>query len=1318
MGASRPQAKASALSARRARGDGARSRTAQGGTIAQAAAAAVESLEGRRLLSTSVLTYHDNGMRTGLNATETTLTPANVSSGQFGKVFSETLDGNTFAQPLYVPNLSLGARVHNVVFVATEHDSVYAFDANTPGAPLWKTSFLNPAKNVTTIPSADINSYDTYPETGITGTPVIDATTRTLYVVAATKEVSGQTVSYVQRLHALDLLTGKEKFGGPVVIQPSVKGTGEGSVNGVVSFNARTENQRAGLALTNGKVYVTWAAHADHDPAHGWLVGYDAKTLKQAQVFNFSPSGHLDGVWQSGAAPSVDTNGDLLLTTGNGTYDGNTGGPNWGETIMRFGTAGTDLVLKDWFTPSNFDHLNQLDLDLGSGGILLLPDQAGPVPHEALVGGKAGLLYLVNRDNLGHFDPATDHVLQTIQLPSGIYSTPTYFNGAVYIGVIGDGIRRFAIKADGTLDTSSVTVTKETFNYPGTTTVVSSNGASNGIVWAIQVGVPGNLRAYDAGDLSHLLYTTDTAVGRDGPGTTNKFTEPVVADGHVYVAGGGTLNVYGLFAKVGAPPAAPTTATATVSSPTQVDLKWARKSTNETGFKIFRSTDGKTFTQIDVAAAGATQYSDKTASPNTKYVFEVVATNTSGDSAGAFAGPVTTPPAVVVDPSIVGWWKLDEGSGTTTADSSPGADAGTLVGEVTWEAGKVGPAALNFHGTGQIPSYVQIADEAALRFQTSQSFSLGAWVNPAAQPGKDVGVITKAADASGGNGYGIYISAAGKWEFRGGGSIVIGPSYMSGWHYVAVTQDGAAGKRTFYIDGVAVGTGAAADASGAGGMVFGGSEGTADQNFPGKIDDVRVYSRALTADEVAGLAGVTPPPPPGTLIPTDDAYTSDAAKTTNYGATTQLLVEGAAAGQVRQTYLRFDLSGMENINGGKLRLFGGLTGGTAGTSATVQVFAVPSTDWNESTIDFANAPPPAGKAIGTITVTGATAKWYEVDLTTYLQQRQSSGALQVAFALIGASQTSFTATFSSREAPANAPQLIVTTGIPTPPAAPLSASASAVTPNRIDITWQPGSTNQKGFSIYRSTDGQTFTLLQAVPPDSTLYSDLTVKPDTAYTYQVMATNKAGGSAAVATMAVKTPAAPAVVTLGPVGDAYVQDGSVAGSNFGSANGLYVKSGIPGLTRVSYLSFDISSIASATSVKLRLFGQVNTTASQVSPVPVGVYGVADTTWNEGTITNKSAPAVGSALLASATVKSASGQWYDFDVTSYVRANRGRGHPRQLCAEGDRHDKPHRLVQQPRSDAERAAAHHLGLRRLVARSRSAGQGMPTQRGAWHPA
>ena len=498
-------------------------------------------------------TYHNDVARTGQNLQETVLSTGNVNAAQFGKLFSYAVDGFVYAAPLYVENLAIPNQgFHNVVYVATEHDSVYAFDADRDiGAPLWQVSFINPPAGVTTVPNEDVLSGDIVPEIGITGTPVIDPSSGTLYVVAKTKEIG----DYVQRLHALDITTGAEKFGGPVVIQASVPGTGDGNDgNGYVPFNPLRQHNRSGLVLSNGVVYLPFASHGDNGPYHGWLLGYDAGTLVQVRVFNTSPNAGLGGIWQAGGAPAVDPNGDIFLETGNGGFDADApGGLDYGDSFLRLSTSGGSLSVADYFTPFDQYQLELIDLDLGSGAPIVLPDQNSPAPHLLVGAGKSGTIYLVDRDNMGHFHAGQDS--QIVQsLPNAgvsLFGTPAYWQSNVYFLGQGNVLKAYRL-FNGLLSASPVSQADTYFGFPGGTPAISANGSTNGIAWALQTDgyywdLPSILHAYDAADVSRELYNSDQASGgRDVPGAAVKFTVPTVANGKVYVGTQTELDVYGL----------------------------------------------------------------------------------------------------------------------------------------------------------------------------------------------------------------------------------------------------------------------------------------------------------------------------------------------------------------------------------------------------------------------------------------------------------------------------------------------------------------------------------------------------------------------------------------------------------------------------------------------------------------------------------------------------------------------------------------------------------------------------------------------------
>ena len=500
--------------------------------------------------SISVLTYHNDNLRTGQNVNETILTTANVNSSKFGKLFSLPVDGPIFAQPLYMPGVTVGTQTHNLVFVATEHNSVYAWDADTASStPVWSVSFSNPAAGVTAIPCAEAasgrgNCSTITPEFGITSTPVIDSSTGTLYVVASTKEVSGGTTSYVYRLHALSVTTGQEKFGGPVALQ---------ATSGSVTFIPIQHLQRPGLLLVNGVVYIGFGSHGDISPWYGWLLGYSASTLKQVLAFNASPNAGDSGIWQSGAGPASDATGNIYLNTGNGGFDVNTGGIDYGDSIVKLNSSGTVL---DYFTPYNQATLDATDADLGASGLVLLPDQAGTYAHVLVSASKQGVIYSVNRDGMGKYNAASNQNIQSLAglSSSGLFGSPAYWNGNVYFAAWNDYLRAFQV-INGTLALTSHS--SVTLAFPGATPSVSSNGTNNGIVWIIQENVPNDtvinnpptavLRAYDATNLATELYDSTQATGnRDAAGGAVKFAVPTVANGKVYVGNSNQVTVYGL----------------------------------------------------------------------------------------------------------------------------------------------------------------------------------------------------------------------------------------------------------------------------------------------------------------------------------------------------------------------------------------------------------------------------------------------------------------------------------------------------------------------------------------------------------------------------------------------------------------------------------------------------------------------------------------------------------------------------------------------------------------------------------------------------
>jgi chitodextrinase len=541
---------------------------------------------------TGVTTYHNDLSRDGANTHEFALATATVKTATFGKLFSCTVDGAIYAQPLWIPNLIVNTAKHNVIFVATQHNGLYAFDADaSPCVTLWHANLIDPAhggtSGETSVPSGTANGLlgngygDIKPEVGVTGTPVIDPAANILYVVS--KSVNGSS-QFFQRLHALDLTTGNEKLNGnaPVLISASVPGDGDGSSNGNVAFDPRNENQRAGLALVNGVVYISWASHEDHDPYHGWIIGYNAAALAPAPgaVFNTTPN-HVGtvsysrgGIWMGGGAPAADSSNNLYFITGNGTYDGIS---NFGDSIMRVGTSGgLGTANADWFTPNNQASLDANDTDLGSGGAVVLIDlpAPAPVPHLLIGGGKEGTLYLLDRTNLGHFTPNNGGTVQFFPASTAIFATPAFWQNKLYYAADGDRLKAFTLDPARGLFTptagpSPSSESSNVFGFPGATPSISSNAATSGVVWAIDSSQfctnqslacgPAVLHAYDAATLTNELWNSSLAAGnRDQAGNAVKFTVPTIANGKVYIGTRGNdtgsgastvpgeLDVYGL----------------------------------------------------------------------------------------------------------------------------------------------------------------------------------------------------------------------------------------------------------------------------------------------------------------------------------------------------------------------------------------------------------------------------------------------------------------------------------------------------------------------------------------------------------------------------------------------------------------------------------------------------------------------------------------------------------------------------------------------------------------------------------------------------
>jgi hypothetical protein len=498
-----------------------------------------------------VATYHNDSGRTGQNTNEIVLTHTNVNSTTFGKVGFFAVDGLVDAQPLYLSNVAIpGKGTHDVLYVVTEKDYAYAFDATT-GDVLWHVSALLAGETF----SDDRGCTQVTPYIGITSTPVIDRTRGphgAIYLVAMSKDSSG---NYHQRLHALDVTTGAELFGGPTTIQATYPGTGPNSTGANVVFDPGQYKERAGLLLLNGAIYTAWASHCDFNPYNGWVMGFNASTLAMTSVINVTPNGTEGAIWMSGAGLAADSTGNIYFLDGNGTFDpsldarGFPSQGDFGNGFLKLSTTG-GLSVADYFEMANQNAENTTDEDLGSGGALVIPDltdTGGTVHHLAVGAGKDANIYVVNRDSMGKFTAAGNNAYQEIDgaVSGGIYSMPAYFNNTIYFGPVGNSIVAFGI-SNALLSTTPSSQTGSSFSYPGATPGISANGTANAILWAVEnSGGAGVLHAYDAANLATELYNSNQAGARDHF-SDNKFITPTIANGKVYVGTPTGVIVFGL----------------------------------------------------------------------------------------------------------------------------------------------------------------------------------------------------------------------------------------------------------------------------------------------------------------------------------------------------------------------------------------------------------------------------------------------------------------------------------------------------------------------------------------------------------------------------------------------------------------------------------------------------------------------------------------------------------------------------------------------------------------------------------------------------
>jgi hypothetical protein len=497
---------------------------------------------------TDVTTYKNDLSRSGMNATESILTTSNVNSSSFGLLRTVTVDGKVDAQPLYLSQLTISGSTHNVVFVATEHDSLFALDANS-GAALWHVSLLKSGETT----SGSLGCNQVIPEIGVTSTPVIDRSAGAhgaIYLVAMSLDASS---NYHQRLHALDLTTGAELLGGPTEIAASVA-TAAGGSN---AFAPTQYEERAALLLSNGSIYVSFTSHCDAQPYSGWIMTYAQSTLAQTAVLNVGPNSNAGpAIWMSGGGPAVDTAGNVYLLTANGAFEttlnaqGFPSQGDFGNSFLKIANSGGALSVADYFALTNTQALSNADQDLGSGGALLLPDvtdSSNTVQHLVVGAGKDGNIYLVNRDSMGKFSAGGNNIYQQLSgaLPGGVWSTPAFFNNTLYYADNGGSLKAFAL-VNAKLNATPQSQSAQQFPEPGSAPAVSANGTANGIVWAHENTNPGVLHAYDATNLTRELYKSGQDGSRDQFGAGNKYITPTIADGLVFLGTTNSVAIFGL----------------------------------------------------------------------------------------------------------------------------------------------------------------------------------------------------------------------------------------------------------------------------------------------------------------------------------------------------------------------------------------------------------------------------------------------------------------------------------------------------------------------------------------------------------------------------------------------------------------------------------------------------------------------------------------------------------------------------------------------------------------------------------------------------
>ena len=1098
----------------------------------RAAIITAELLESRRLLSgTSVLTFHNDAASTGANLTESLLNTVNVSVNSFGKSFSTPVDGQIYAQPLYVPGLSVTVNgqtsTHNVVFVATEGDSLYAMDAGN-GTVLWQDTFLkqDPALTgtvtVTTVPNSDVGTGDIQPKIGITSTPAIDPVTGYLFLTAKTKQVvSGNaTPDYVYTLEKVKISDGTYTStvigntgssngsytynSGPYVLDPGGQGSGVVNIGGQnrVYFNALRELNRSAVTLYNGNVYMSFASHGDNGPYHGWMLGFKESDLTPTAAFNTDPNGGLSGIWQGGGKIAIDPQGFMYVETGNGTFDtalnaqGFPSTGDYGDSFIKIAldpatTAtsqninGWGLKVVDYFTPMNQDQLSGSDEDLGSGGPIVLPETVGSgagtitignAAHpDLLVGsGKNGVLYLLDRNNMGKYDQTTDHVVQELHGlgGGGSFDTPAFFydgsKARVYYLAVSSTADSFTISnASLAADTHSGDVYGSRVGSPS----VSANGTANGIVWNVDAG-SGQLRAYNASNLALELWTSAQNSSRDGLGSGVKFSTPTIADGNVFVGTTSTLVGYDEIAPATTPPAAPDNLAATAASNVAIGLTWRDNATNEAGYFVEQSADaGKTWTQVATVGANSTSYTATGLTPSTPYSFRVRAFNAIGNSAYSNVASATTLSKAAPLSFPVGFANA---AGQLTLNGSTTINGTRL--ELTNGGGQEAGSAFS-NSAVSVQGFTT-----TFRFQLSNANADGFTFTM-----QNVGP-TALGGAGGGLGYA---------NDNGGGGIP--NSVCVKFDLYPNTQEGSDSTGVF-VNG----------------------------------DSPTYPSGSNPAEASVDMSGSGVDLHSGDTMQVDLSYD---------GSTLNETVTDTVTNAV------FTQSYPINIPAeiGSAFAFVGFTGGTGGATAIQDIL-----NWTYTEV-VVKPPAPTNLTVTPASGTELDVAWSEPSGTvtnfnvlrkgptdsTYIQIAQVPGTTTSYknTALTSGTTYSYEVVAVSSAGP-SLPAGPVSGTTPTAPAAPSNLTVNNVLTTLVTLNWHDNASNATGYVITRQLESDNSQYVTTLPATATSYTDTAVLPGREYAYTVAATNLAGPSDGVNVVVETVPDVPTGLTALPGSDAVV------------------------------------------------------------------------------------------------------------------------------------------------------------------------------------